>query len=269
MITYRDGSLSIKTPYSVAFVEALKRNVPASKRKWDALSKAWIVAPEYGNQVVALIEMHYQTKVELPKIEKVSAIVKGRLVELRYLSLIKDRYDMTRSAYGFSNGDWNLVFDEAVLEEFFDGHQDKSKPKNESLYQVLLIKSDASAEDIRIAHRRMAKILHPDVNKEENAPEMFRKIQAAYELLKDDTKRRKYDAGLRMLAMSGKVAETKQYDDFQSPLRCGNLIVNGEMRIGRLYVTAIHDWRDIVNASGQTLVTSWPRGAKTFIESWA
>jgi hypothetical protein len=71
-----------------------------------------------------------------------------------------------------------------------------------------------------------------------------------------------------MLSSNKQHTEPKRYTDFQSPLRCGKLIVNGEMHVGRLHVDKILDWEDITDGQGRTLVTSWPRDAKMFIEEW-
>ncbi len=61
-------------------------------------------------------------------------------------------------------------------------------------YQTLGIPRDASQEQIRKAYRRQARRYHPDVSKEQGAAEKFKKINEAYEVLKDPEKRRKYDA---------------------------------------------------------------------------
>jgi len=66
----------------------------------------------------------------------------------------------------------------------------------EELYEVLGVKKDASQADIKKAHRLLAKKHHPDLNPGDKASEeTFRKVQAAYNVLSDDEKRRQYDAG--------------------------------------------------------------------------
>jgi len=45
-------------------------------------------------------------------------------------------------------------------------------------YQVLELKESASSEDIKQSYRRLAKIWHPDVNKELGAEEHFKKALA-------------------------------------------------------------------------------------------
>ncbi|MHC4833394.1 MAG: DnaJ domain-containing protein, partial [Planctomycetota bacterium] len=60
-------------------------------------------------------------------------------------------------------------------------------------YEVLGVGRSASDEEIRSAHRRLARQFHPDLNKDPSAGERFNEIQQAYEVLKDPEKRTKYD----------------------------------------------------------------------------
>jgi curved DNA-binding protein len=60
-------------------------------------------------------------------------------------------------------------------------------------YATLGVKKDASQDDIQKAYRKLARKLHPDVNKEPEAELKFKEIGEAYEVLKDPDKRKKYD----------------------------------------------------------------------------
>lgn len=60
-------------------------------------------------------------------------------------------------------------------------------------YDVLGVKPDASAEDIRSAYRKLARKFHPDVSKEKNAEERFKDINEAYEALREPDRRSAYD----------------------------------------------------------------------------
>lgn len=63
------------------------------------------------------------------------------------------------------------------------------------LYTVLGVERSASLDDIRRAYKRQALVLHPDKNPSDNAVHRFQVMQRAYDVLKDDKKRRVYDEG--------------------------------------------------------------------------
>lgn len=63
-------------------------------------------------------------------------------------------------------------------------------------YVVLGLTRAASDEDVKRAYRRLAKRLHPDANPGDNAvAQQFQELGAAYELLSDPAKRRRFDRG--------------------------------------------------------------------------
>ena len=64
------------------------------------------------------------------------------------------------------------------------------------LYEVLGVDRKASAGDIKSAFRRQAKKLHPDANKNDpKAASRFAELNAAYEILGEDDKRKAFDRG--------------------------------------------------------------------------
>ncbi len=62
-----------------------------------------------------------------------------------------------------------------------------------SLYATLEISENASADEIKKAYRKLARKYHPDINKEPEASEKFKEINAAYEVLSDKEKKAQYD----------------------------------------------------------------------------
>ena len=63
-------------------------------------------------------------------------------------------------------------------------------------YELLGVKPDASADEIRKAYRKLAKQFHPDINPgKPEAEATFKEISAAYDLLSDSDKRARYDRG--------------------------------------------------------------------------
>ena len=57
------------------------------------------------------------------------------------------------------------------------------------LYEILEIKSTATEIEIKKSYHRLAKIYHPDKNKNIDANEKFQRIQSAYEILSNDKTR--------------------------------------------------------------------------------
>lgn len=67
--------------------------------------------------------------------------------------------------------------------------------KFKDYYQILNVKRDASGADVKSAYRRLARQYHPDLNPgNEQAAERFREVQEAYDVLGEESRRRRYDA---------------------------------------------------------------------------
>lgn len=60
-------------------------------------------------------------------------------------------------------------------------------------YATLEVPRTASDDEIKRAYRRLARLYHPDVNKEPGAEERFKRVNEAYDVLSDATKRGQYD----------------------------------------------------------------------------
>ncbi len=61
-------------------------------------------------------------------------------------------------------------------------------------YQILGVKKDAKADEIKKAYRRLARKHHPDVNPNDKVSEdKFKEVQEAYDILSDDKKRKVFD----------------------------------------------------------------------------
>lgn len=64
------------------------------------------------------------------------------------------------------------------------------------LYDVLGVSRSSSDAEIKSAYRKLARKYHPDLNKDDKAAaEKFKEVSAAYEVLGDKEKRKKYDTG--------------------------------------------------------------------------
>jgi DnaJ-class molecular chaperone len=64
-------------------------------------------------------------------------------------------------------------------------------------YDVLGVRSDAGADEIKRAYRQLARRYHPDISGEERGS-AFLEVARAYEVLTDPARRRSYDASLRL-----------------------------------------------------------------------
>jgi curved DNA-binding protein len=64
---------------------------------------------------------------------------------------------------------------------------------SKSLYETLEVSPNASETEIKKAYRKLARKYHPDVNKDKDAEEKFKEINAAYEILSDKEKKAQYD----------------------------------------------------------------------------
>ncbi len=65
--------------------------------------------------------------------------------------------------------------------------------KYKDYYEILGVKRDASADEIRKAYRKLAQKYHPDVTKDPEGEEKFKAVAEAYQTLKDPEKRKAYD----------------------------------------------------------------------------
>ncbi|KAJ4300740.1 hypothetical protein N0V90_002828 [Kalmusia sp. IMI 367209] len=66
-------------------------------------------------------------------------------------------------------------------------------PVTEDYYMILKVGLTATLEQINKSYKRLALELHPDRNTKPDATEAFQLLGAAYETLKDETRRRDYD----------------------------------------------------------------------------
>lgn len=86
--------------------------------------------------------------------------------------------------------------------------------KGEDPYEILGVKRDASQKEIQSAYRRRAKKLHPDLNPGDRGSEQqFKDLSAAYEILRDEEKRGRFDRG-EIDAQGLETPQRRYYRDF-------------------------------------------------------
>jgi curved DNA-binding protein CbpA len=73
-----------------------------------------------------------------------------------------------------------------------------------NFYELLGVPKGTSQEDIRRAHRKLARKYHPDANPDDpQAEQRFKEVQRAYEILSDPKQRREYDQRLSASSRKG------------------------------------------------------------------
>ncbi|HYB10459.1 MAG TPA: J domain-containing protein [Alphaproteobacteria bacterium] len=82
-------------------------------------------------------------------------------------------------------------------------------------YEILGVKRDATADEIRAAYRKLAKQHHPDLNPgKREAEEQFKAVNAAHDLLSDPQKRARFDRGEIDASGAERPPERPFYRDF-------------------------------------------------------
>lgn len=289
MIDVTNQGLLLRSPYNPFFVAEFKTAIPNRERKYNPDDRTWLVDPKYGKVLLAMVYKYWPlsrlTLAEEAAIctPKTSTITKSTL-DVFYVGRLKLRSDGTESASGWWNDGWNIIFPKAVLAAWFK--TTNMMPNTQQDYFSLLgVTRTSNPDELKKAWRRMAMQWHPDHCKEPLAEETFKRIKMAYDTLKDTNLRARYIAGLALedkLKASYKqpkrdrkfldrVSSEPKSDprfEWSPPLRCGRITAQGEFSVGRFIVATILTWDDIVNATGQTMVSSWATGEETFTMKW-
>lgn len=85
-------------------------------------------------------------------------------------------------------------------------------------YSILGVAKTASQKDIQSAYRKLAKTLHPDLNPGDTAAEeKFKAVSAAYAIVGDEDRRKRFDAG----EIDAEGAERPQRDFYRDYARSG------------------------------------------------
>lgn len=266
-----NGNLAFYSPYDAAMLGEFKSLIPSADRRWDGNRKCWMVAAQHLPALEALCDRYSLTVVKRLQTLYDAPKTVQRIVEVRYIGAPKERDDGSFTAMGNVNGEWSLILPQDVLRAWFDVGISQGAPAAPmTYYGALGVKRDADAAAVKTAYRQMAKRWHPDVNRDPDATEMFKRIGQAYEVLSDPAKRRRYDAGLALEATMRREEKltTTRHPDWRPPVRCGWLLVEGQERLGRLVASKILQWQPITDNRGRELVTSWPMGADTWLEAW-
>lgn len=295
-----DGGYALDTPFDRTFLDAFKATIPYSDRRWDGARKRWIIAHEKAPEICRLVEQHFGVRLPIPQSGPVAAS-ELRVLRVEYVGRCKARNpddppDKWTASGSLGSGDWSIVFPEPVLRAWFlddlddagerpagTGKRPRTPDGSQALYKILAIKATATADEIKKAYRQLARQWHPDVCREPDAKDQFLRIKHAYDVLGDDKRRRKYDAGLKLEASLTKTHDpfrpfgrpknmaVHRNDDqtlgYRSPLRCGLIVAEGIPRVGQFVISKILRWEDIVQ-DGKTMVSSWPPYGDGYEINW-
>lgn len=83
----------------------------------------------------------------------------------------------------------------------------------EDLWSIVGVPPGSSRSEIRAAYRKRARVVHPDVNSDVDAPRQFRRLVLAFEMLMDDQKRTAWE-GNRIRQNAAQRAR-KAWDDIE------------------------------------------------------
>jgi hypothetical protein len=260
-ITLKNNGFMLSFDYDPEKVAMLKSMIPYTDRKWVAGQRVWMVDTRHSETLRKIFPDAVIPQTDAKK------TVEERTLTLKYLGNTKDRGDGDRSAMGFWEGGWNVVFAESILRQWFEGVDLTNPSGATTFYGTLGVMRGATKDEIKNGYRRLAKQWHPDVCSELNAKEVFLKIKQAYETLSDEGKKARYDVGLLLTKPSDETKLSSAYG-YRSPFRCGFVTCTGMMVIDKFVVTKILKWDDITNDQGQSLVTSWVMGEDKPREKW-
>ena len=117
-------------------------------------------------------------------------------------------------------------------------------------YDILRVRRDANAEEMKSAYRRLATKYHPDKDKTPGAAERFAQIKAAFDLLSDPDKRAAYDR-----------QQQRQQPPASEPPRGGRLIDDPLVqRAGERVANELVDVGVEAVRAGGARVIKWIRG---------
>lgn len=268
-IRAENGLLVLDCSYSESLVAWLK-SLPSQDRAPDKSTGKWLwkIDPKHATILQKAIFQYLGVETVLPQIQSTVATPRSIVADMLYIGGAYTRGSQPeRTATGYINGEWAWIFAEKVLRQFF-GERDAKPTALLSHYAVLGVSQGVSEDDLRKAYRRASKTWHPDVSREPDAEQQFKRINHAYEVLKDPYARERYDAGLILQARVGFGERESTDKAYFTPLRCGNLEVIATPAVGgKFVINSIKSWQDITR-NGKMLITTWPKGYDKFIEQW-
>lgn len=112
---------------------------------------------------------------------------------------------------------------------------------NNDFYKTLGVSKTATADEIRKAYKKLSKKYHPDANKDKDAPERFKQVQEAYDVLQDPKKREQYDQYGRVLPTGATGPQGQPFNwagggpGGAGPIDLGDLFGGGQIDLEQIF----------------------------------
>lgn len=118
----------------------------------------------------------------------------------------------------------------------------------ENYYSILGVSQNASVKEIKLAFRRLARQYHPDLNPNDPiSAEKFKQISQAYDVLSDNSKRRRYDSRTPSQQTSQKTKVSKETASNTTPITALDFYNRGLQRSqAKEYRQAIDDYTQAI-----------------------
>jgi molecular chaperone DnaJ len=116
----------------------------------------------------------------------------------------------------------------------------------EDFYTILGVERDADTESIKQAYRRQVKKCHPDASGTGNSATRFRAVEAAYETLRDSSRRAAYDRELERRGSAPRNSEGESGFSRTRPAAAGR----GTLQSGWPYPGGLEPFAALAFASG-------------------
>lgn len=222
-----------------------------SDDEYKKLEELWL------NQKWDTIKWSSSFRVDYQKDVPPSIRLELRPLRIFYIASVKNGYANATTKQSIESFyDWDILFTERSLREWFKDWN----WENLTRYEVLGISSKATDNEVIAAYRKLVRQWHPDVNPDPEAKDKFIYLTETRDLLLNENKRARYDAGLFLQKQTD--SEQKFLTStFTPPVKCGIITAKIRYEEGcKPTVEEIHEWKDIIVNNQQT-ISGWDREA--------
>ena len=141
-------TVGIRFAYDERVITFLRDKLPKDQRTWDSHLRQWRLSED----------AYYEFTQQFPSTKHIKNLIEETSIneyKCEYVSRPKYHIPTKRVvAFGWDSGIIKIAISIEALQSFF---------KEGTLYNILQINMDASAQDIKDAYRRLARQWHPDV----------------------------------------------------------------------------------------------------------